>query len=593
MDDAERSQAPPESCVDWRGRPCRPRHGGMRAAAFVLVFQASQTMALAAVGSNLITFVFGELHFPLPQAANVVTNFVGTVFILSPLGGFLSDSYAGCLRTLLAFAAVELAGLVLLAVQAHLPQLRSAPCNMLTMEGSCERAGGTRAAVFFVALYLVALGAGCVMPNMTAYGGDQFAAGEKGAKRLSTYFNLSYLGYCVAEVAALTAVVWAQTRFGMAVGFGLAAAALGAGLLALASGAAVYRNKPPRGSVIFTPIARVFVAAFSKRKQICPSGSSNPAHTAAGDAAAVVDGGDFRHANKFRDAADTVPESEWRLCTAGEVRQTKTLLAVLPIVACTVVTNTVLAQLQTFSVQQGSAMDTRLAPSSFRIPPASLQAIPYAMLLALVPAYELLLVPLARRLTGARAGIAPLQRIGVGLCLVALSMASAAAVERRRRDAAVPASGGRRQQQLSVLWLVPQFFVFGLSELFTNVGLMEFFYEQASSTAGTAAHMQAFFMAFFYCSFSFGFYLSSVLVSLVNRATAGGGRPGWLGDNDLNKDRLDLFYWVLAALSVLNFFCYLLCARWYNSGAAGSGPDGAAPGGEVASEEEDDGKGLI
>ena len=66
-------------------------------------------MALAAVGSNLITFVFGELHFPLSQAANVVTNFVGTVFILSPLGGFLSDSYAGCFRTLLPFAAVELA----------------------------------------------------------------------------------------------------------------------------------------------------------------------------------------------------------------------------------------------------------------------------------------------------------------------------------------------------------------------------------------------------------------------------------------------------------------------------------------------------
>jgi len=73
------------------------------------VFQASQTAALAAVGSNLITFVFGELHFPLSQAANVVTNFVGTVFILSPLGGFLSDSYAGCFWTLLAFAAAELA----------------------------------------------------------------------------------------------------------------------------------------------------------------------------------------------------------------------------------------------------------------------------------------------------------------------------------------------------------------------------------------------------------------------------------------------------------------------------------------------------
>ena len=290
----------------------------------------------------------------------------------------------------------------------------------------------------------------------------------------------------------------------------------------------------------------------------------------------------------IRDAADTVPESEWRLCTAAEVQQTKTLLAVLPIVACTIVTNTVLAQLQTFSVQQGSVMDTRLAPgssSSFRIPPASLQAIPYAMLLALVPAYELLLVPLMRRLTGTRSGITPLQRIGVGLCLVALSMASAAAVERRRRDAALSS------RQLSVLWLVPQFFVFGVSELFTNVGLMEFFYKQAA-TAGTM-QMQAFFMAFFYCSFSFGFFLSSVLVSLVNRVTASGGRRGWLGDNDLNKDRLDLFYWLLAALSVLNFFCYLLCARWYNSGAGGSETDEAVAPGEIASEEEDDDKGLI
>ncbi|CAO2206178.1 unnamed protein product [Urochloa humidicola] len=592
------SPAAAEASVDCRGRSCRPRrHGGMRAAAFVLVFQATQTMALAAVGSNLITFVFGELHFPLSEAANVVTNFVGTVFILSPLGGFLSDSYTGCFWTLLAFGVVELAGLILLSVQAHLPQLKSAPCNMLTMAGSCERASGFKATIFFVALYLVALGSGCVMPNMTAYGGNQFggaAATEKDAKRLSTYFNLSYFGFCAGELIALTAIVWAQTRYGMDVGFGLAAAALGAGIISLVSGVVFYRNKPPRGS-IFTPIARVFVAAFTKRKQICPSGSSNPANGGAGESAAIADG-NFRHANKFRflDKAciriapepDTEPESPWRLCTAAEVRQAKTLLAVMPIVACTIVFNTVLAQLQTFSVQQGSVMDTRLSPntsSSFAIPPASLQAIPYAMLLALVPAYELLLVPLMRRLTGTRSGITPLQRIGVGLAVVALSMAAAALVERRRRDASVSVSG----KKLSVFWLVPQFLVFGVSELFTNVGLMEFFYKQAA--AGT---MQAFFMALFYCSFSFGFFLSSVLVSLVNKATAkGGGSRGWLGDNDLDKDRLDLFYWLLAALSVLNFFCYLLCARWYNSGHGGS-DDGAASG-EVASEDDDDGKGLI
>jgi hypothetical protein len=65
-------------------------------------------MAIAAVGNNLITYVFGEMHFPLSQAANVVTNFVGTIFLLSLLGGFLSDSYLGCFWTMLTFGFVEL-----------------------------------------------------------------------------------------------------------------------------------------------------------------------------------------------------------------------------------------------------------------------------------------------------------------------------------------------------------------------------------------------------------------------------------------------------------------------------------------------------
>jgi hypothetical protein len=42
----------------------------------------------------------------------------------------------------------------------------------------------------------------------------------------------------------------------MDVGFGLAAAAMGAGLISLVSGVLFYRNKPPRGSIV-TPIARV------------------------------------------------------------------------------------------------------------------------------------------------------------------------------------------------------------------------------------------------------------------------------------------------------------------------------------------------
>ncbi|KAM0886214.1 hypothetical protein ACQ4PT_029819 [Festuca glaucescens] len=289
------SSAAQEVSVDWRGRPCAPgRHGGMRAAVFVLGIQAFEIMAIAAVGNNLITYVFGEMHFPLSEAANVVTNFVGTIFLLSLIGGFLSDSYLGCFWTMLTFGFVELSGFILLSVQAHLPQLKPPPCNMASMDGSCEQAKGFKSSIFFVALYLVALGSGCLKPNMIAHGADQFSGGADNAKRLSTYFNSAYFSFCLGELFALTALSGCRRTTGWTSVSASLPPPWPPWLVGLVSGAAFYRNKPPQGS-IFTPIARVFVAAFSKRKQICPS---NPADAGVYEPARLA--GNFRHGNKFR-----------------------------------------------------------------------------------------------------------------------------------------------------------------------------------------------------------------------------------------------------------------------------------------------------
>ncbi|CAN1789262.1 Protein NRT1/ PTR FAMILY 4.3 [Linum perenne] len=133
-------------------------------------------------------------------------------------------------------------------------------------------------------------------------------------------------------------------------------------------------------------------------------------------------------------------------------------------------------------------------------------------------------------------------------------MVSAALMEKKRRDAA----SIDPDNKLSIFWITPQFLIFGLSEMLTAVGLIEFFYKQ--SLKG----MQAFLTAITYCSYSFGFYLSSILVSLVNKVTSDSSNNGWLSDNDLNKDRLDLFYWMLAVLSSINFFNYLFWSKWYH-----------------------------
>lgn len=139
-------------------------------------------------------------------------------------------------------------------------------------------------------------------------------------------------------------------------------------------------------------------------------------------------------------------------------------------------------------------------------------------------------------------------------------MVSAALMENKRRISAMESN-----EILSIFWITPQFLIFGISEMFTAVGLIEFFYKQ--SLKGS---MQSFLTAITYCSYSFGFYLSSLLVSLVNKITSSHHGGGWLSDNNLNKDRLDLFYWLLAILSLLNFFNYLFWAKWYSKNGSSS-----------------------
>ncbi|XP_010548409.1 PREDICTED: protein NRT1/ PTR FAMILY 4.3 isoform X1 [Tarenaya hassleriana] len=518
-------------------------------------------MGIAAVGNNLITYVINEMHFPLSEAANIVTNFVGTIFILALLGGYLADTFLGSFWTILIFGFVELSGFILLSVQAHLPQLKPPKCNpmMAAEQNSCEEAKGFKAMIFFVAIYLVALGSGCVKPNMIAHGADQFPrAHPKQSKRLSSYFNFAYLAFSIGELVALTLLVWVQTHSGMDVGFGVSAAVMAMGLVSLVAGTMYYRNKRPSRST-FTPIAQVIVAAMLKRKLVCPS-DPRMLHGSLHLSNGVVPSPTFPYTPRFRflDKAcirtqdGNTKESSWRLCTVTQVEQVKTLISLVPIFACTIIFNTILAQLQTFSVQQGSSMDTHLT-NSFRIPPASLQSIPYIMLIFLVPIYDSFFVPFARKITGHDSGLPPLARIGIGLFLSTFSMVSAALLEKKRRDTAI--FDGKT---LSIFWITPQFLIFGLSEMFTAVGLIEFFYKQ--SVKG----MEAFLMALTYCSYSFGFYLSSVLVSVVNKVTSSSrNAEGWLSENDLNKDRLDLFYWLLAVLSLLNFVNYLFWSRWY------------------------------
>lgn len=241
------------------------------------------------------------------------------------------------------------------------------------------------------------------------------------------------------------------------------------------------------------------------------------------------------------------------VCTVTQVEEVKILTRMLPILFSTIIMNTCLAQLQTFSIRQGNDMDRHLG--SFEIPASSIPIIPLLFMSILIPIYEFAFVPFARKITGHPAGITQLQRVGIGLVLSAISMAVAGLVEAKRRNEALKTP----PTKISLFWLSLQYGIFGIADMFSLVGLLEFFYKEAPKG------MRSLSTSFTWVSLSFGYFLSTIFVDLINSVTKriAPSKQGWLHGLDINQNNLNLFYYFLSILSCINFLNYLCWASWY------------------------------
>ncbi|CAN1275714.1 Protein NRT1/ PTR FAMILY 8.2, partial [Linum perenne] len=187
---------------------------------------------------------------------------------------------------------------------------------------------------------------------------------------------------------------------------------------------------------------------------------------------------------------------------------------------------------------------------SFQIPSASLSLFDTLSVILWVPIYDRAIVPLARKFTGRQNGFTQLQRIAIGLVISIFAMLSAGTLElvRLREE--------MKHVPISVFWQVPQYFIIGCAEVFTFIGQLEFFYEQAPDA------MRSLCSALSLTTAALGSYLSTFLVNLVTDLSSENGGDGWIPDN-LNYGRLDCFFWLLAGLSLVNLGFYVLVARWY------------------------------
>lgn len=71
------------------------------------VLLALDNMGFVANMVSMILYFLGPMHFDLATAANTLTNFMGTTFLLSLFGGFISDTYLSRYTTCLIFGSIE------------------------------------------------------------------------------------------------------------------------------------------------------------------------------------------------------------------------------------------------------------------------------------------------------------------------------------------------------------------------------------------------------------------------------------------------------------------------------------------------------
>ncbi|GAA0161297.1 transporter [Lithospermum erythrorhizon] len=453
-------------------------------------------------------------------------------------------------------------GLVILTIQARSKSLQPPYCDKTMSNVQCEQVHGGKAAMLFTGLYLVALGVGGIKGSLAPHGAEQLDEDTpKGRKQRSTFFN--YFVFCLScgALIAVTFVVWIEDNKGWEWGFGISTMAIFLSIPVFLSGSTFYRNKIPTGSPL-TTIAKVLIAScFSRSSRNVIANKNISPFTSPQEARYGVDVEPIESPSenlKFLNRAiHDEPSSNVLNCTVQQVEDVKIVFKILPIFGCTIMLNCCLAQLSTYSVEQAASMDRTLG--SMKVPAASLPIFPVVFIMILAPIYDHFIIPFARRVTKSEMGISHLQRIGVGLVLSIVAMAIAALVEIKRRNVATKPDliDSKDPLPLTFFWIALQYLFLGSADLFTLAGLLEFFFTEAPSS------MRSLATSLSWASLAMGYYLSSVIVSVVNGVTGHSENQAWLSGHNLNRYRLDLFYWLLCGLSSLNFFHYLYWAMRY------------------------------
>nr|CAD1829135.1 unnamed protein product [Ananas comosus var. bracteatus] len=122
------------------GREKESKQGGFKTMPFILANEVCDRFATTGFNANMITYLTEQLHLPLVEASNTLTNLGGTASLTPIVGALIADSFAGRFWTITVGSLVYQLGMLSLTVSAVVPALRprspSAPPSPSTSSSS-------------------------------------------------------------------------------------------------------------------------------------------------------------------------------------------------------------------------------------------------------------------------------------------------------------------------------------------------------------------------------------------------------------------------------------------------------------------------
>ncbi|XP_010547793.1 PREDICTED: protein NRT1/ PTR FAMILY 2.11-like [Tarenaya hassleriana] len=540
---------------------------GWKVIPFILGNEAFEKLGIIGTMSNLLLYLTSVFNLKSVTAVTIINAFGGTINFGTFVAAFLSDTYFGRHKTLLFAIFACFLGSLVMELTALIPQLHPVPCGT-GREIECKGPNAGQIMILVTGLGLLVVGAGGVRPCNLPFAADQFNKKiESEKKKSDSLFSWYFFTYAMAQIVSLTLIVYVQSNVSWAAGLAIPPVVTLVGFLIFFAGDKLYVKVKASGSPLASA-AQVIVVAIKKRGLMPVNEPWLDLHNYIPP----------KHANsrlgytdqfKFLDKAailtpedrlnpDGSPAEPWKLATMQQVEEMKCILRVLPIWFSTAVYYLAIAQQMTYPVLQALQSDRRIGSGKFEIPAATYTVFLMAGMTGFIIIHQTLLKPLLKRITG----VTLLQRMGTGMAFSVASMAIAGIVERRRRTIALtkPTLGNDPKRgavsSFSGLWLIPQLILAGIAEGLMVVGQNEFYYEEFPE------NMRSFAGSMYYVGTGISSYLGSFLISMIHKRTTHSPTGNWL-DEDLNKGRLDYFYYMITGISAVNFVCFLVMAKWY------------------------------